>query len=112
MKISDLLNETSLHEGPHDPHIFKAVFMAGAPGAGKTTTSKKLLGGTGLRELNVDAFYNLMRHSGKSTGDQNKDYEASWGKFRGFVARGSGRCAGTARRARKSRSSLMAKGPL
>ena len=86
MKISDLLNEDTLQEGPHDPHIFKAVFMAGAPGSGKTTTANKLLKGTGLRNLNVDAFYNLMRHTGKSTGDQDQDYSAAWGKFRGLEA--------------------------
>ena len=58
--------------------------MAGAPGAGKTTTAKKLLSGTGLRHLNVDDFYNLMRHKGRASGDQNKDYEASWKTYRGL----------------------------
>lgn len=86
MKISDLLNEDALQEGPHDPHIFKAVFMAGAPGSGKTTTANKLLKGTGLKNLNVDTFYNLMRHTGKSTGNQDQDYEAAWDKFKGLEA--------------------------
>lgn len=87
MKIRDLFETTEpLEEGPYDPHIFKAVFMAGAPGAGKTTTANKLLAGTGLRHLNVDDFYNLMRHKGRATGDQNKDYEASWEKYRGLEA--------------------------
>ena len=29
-------NEPILDEGPNDPHIFKAVFLAGGPGSGKS----------------------------------------------------------------------------
>ena len=74
MKLIEL--ETELHEGPHDPHIFKAVFMAGAPGAGKTTVAQQLFGGTGLKSLNVDRFwqlYNKMQRVG--------DYQQYWDKY-------------------------------
>ena len=56
MKIQDLL----LHEGPNDPHIFKAVFLAGGPGSGKSFVSNKLLSGTGLRVVNSDDVYEFM----------------------------------------------------
>jgi len=55
MKISDIV-----FEGPNDPHIFKAVFLAGGPGSGKSFVSSKLLAGTGLRVVNSDDVYEFM----------------------------------------------------
>jgi dephospho-CoA kinase len=55
MKISDIVVE-----GPNDPHIFKAVFLAGGPGSGKSFVANKLLGGTGLRVVNSDDIYEYM----------------------------------------------------
>lgn len=71
-----------LDEGVHDPNIFKAIFMAGAPGSGKTTISDKLFAGTGLKTLNVDDFYNYLRQSQKATGNPEQDYSAAWEKYR------------------------------
>ena len=48
------LQELFTNEGVNDPHIFKAVFMAGGPGAGKSYIAQKLTGGTGLKTLNSD----------------------------------------------------------
>ena len=48
------LQELFTNEGVNDPHIFKAVFMAGASGSGKSYIAQKLTGGTGLRPLNSD----------------------------------------------------------
>ena len=39
IKLMDLLNE-----GVHDKGIFKAVFMAGGPGSGKSFVAKSLFG--------------------------------------------------------------------
>jgi dephospho-CoA kinase len=55
MKILDVVNE-----GPNDPHIFKAIFLAGGPGSGKSFVSSKLLSGTGLRVVNSDDIYEYM----------------------------------------------------
>ena len=44
-----MLVGSKMSEGVNDPHIFKAVFMAGGPGSGKSFVAQKLLGGTGLR---------------------------------------------------------------
>ena len=50
-----------IEEGVNDPNIFKAVFMAGGPGAGKSYIAQKLTGGTGLKTVNSDiAFKWLM----------------------------------------------------
>ena len=50
-----------LTEGRNDPHTHKAIFMLGGPGSGKTHVAKKLTGGTGLRSVNVDEFYEMLR---------------------------------------------------
>lgn len=46
----------SLTEGLYDKFIFKAIFMAGSPGAGKSTVSKQLLSHFGFKEVNIDKF--------------------------------------------------------
>ena len=71
MRIDELT--APVEEGVYDPHIFKAVFMAGSPGAGKSTIANKLFGGTGLKTLNVDSFWQLYKAQGK-TGN----YERYW----------------------------------
>lgn len=70
-----LINELTspIIEGLEDPHIFKAVFMAGSPGSGKSTIAGKLFSGTGLKYLNVDAFWQLYKSKGKLG-----DYERYW----------------------------------
>ena len=52
--------EQTLDEGPNDPHIFKAIFLAGGPGSGKSFVSSKLLSGTGLRVVNSDDIYEYL----------------------------------------------------
>ena len=58
MKIYEVVQP--IEEGPNDPHIFKAVFMAGGPGSGKSFVAGKLLRGTGLRTINSDEIYEYM----------------------------------------------------
>jgi hypothetical protein len=57
------LNElfSNLTEGIYDPHIFKALIVIGGPGSGKSFISKKLIAGTGLRTINVDEFYEMIK---------------------------------------------------
>jgi predicted kinase len=59
MKIHHIIEQT-LEEGPNDPHIFKAVFLAGGPGSGKTFVANKMLSGTGLRPINSDEVYEYL----------------------------------------------------
>jgi dephospho-CoA kinase/Zn-dependent peptidase ImmA (M78 family) len=52
--------DVDLDEGVNDPHIFKAVFLAGGPGSGKSFVSKNILGGTGLKTMNSDDVYEIL----------------------------------------------------
>jgi dephospho-CoA kinase len=59
--------KTQVDEGVNDPHIFKAVFMAGGPGSGKSFVAKNILSGTGLRSIDSDEVYEyLMKKQGLS----------------------------------------------
>ena len=57
-----------LHEGVNDPAIFKAVFLAGGPGSGKSFTVGRngaALSALGFRVVNSDtAFENAMKKAG------------------------------------------------
>jgi len=60
MKIHDILETEQVLEGPNDPHIFKAVFLAGGPGSGKSYVSDNLLKGKGLKPVNSDDVYEYL----------------------------------------------------
>lgn len=67
MRIDEI---TSIEEGPNDPHIFKAVFLAGGPGSGKSFVADKMLRGTGLKTVNSDEIYEyLMTKKGMDMSD-------------------------------------------
>ena len=56
-----------LQEGLNDPNIFKAFFLAGGPGSGKSYVVRKTTGGSGLRVVNSDdAFENLLKKANLS----------------------------------------------
>ena len=46
-----------LQEGVYDPGIFKAFFLAGGPGSGKTFVTRSAFAGTGLKLVNSDAAF-------------------------------------------------------
>ena len=56
-----------LQEGVYDPNIFKAIFMAGGPGSGKSYVTRRTTGGSGLKIVNSDdAFETMMKKAGLS----------------------------------------------
>ena len=56
-----------IREGLYDPGIFKAFFLAGGPGSGKTFVTKKITGGLGLKNVNSDtAFETALKKAGLS----------------------------------------------
>jgi cytidylate kinase len=63
MKIYDIL-ESLIDEGPHDPAIFKAIFLAGGPGSGKSYVANKILSGLGLKPVNSDDVYEYLASKG------------------------------------------------
>ena len=59
--------ERFLKEGVYDPNIFKAVFMAGGPGSGKSFIAGRTTGGLGLKIINSDdAFERFLTKEGLS----------------------------------------------
>tara|TARA_B100000965_G_scaffold29825_1_gene22074 strand:- start:14822 stop:15520 length:699 start_codon:yes stop_codon:yes gene_type:complete len=74
-----LINEVTktVSEGPNDPHIFKAIFLAGGPGSGKGFVVKNLMGGdsTGLRIVNSDDVYEKLASIAKPEPLDLKDPE-------------------------------------
>ena len=65
-----------LQEGLYDPNIFKAFFLAGGPGSGKSYVAKKTTGGTGLKMVNSDpAFENMLKKAGLSLKMPPEEFE-------------------------------------
>ena len=54
MKHFRTIYEEYLTEGVYDPGIFKAFFLAGGPGSGKTFVTQSAFAGTGLKVVNSD----------------------------------------------------------
>ena len=58
-------NFNELQEGLQDPNIFKAFFLAGGPGSGKSFVVRKSTGGTGLKIVNSDdVFEKYLKDAG------------------------------------------------
>ena len=65
-----------LQEGLYDPNIFKAFFLAGGPGSGKSYVVRKTTGGTGLKTVNSDpAFESLLKKAGLSLKMPPEEFE-------------------------------------
>ncbi len=62
MLVNEIITNTKLSEGPNDPHIFKAIFLAGGPGSGKSYVASKLLTSAdyGLKTINSDDIYEYL----------------------------------------------------
>ena len=68
MKISFDEFYQELEEGVYDPNIFKAIFLAGGPGSGKSFVAGRTgIIGKGLKLVNSDnEFEFLMKHDRQS----------------------------------------------
>lgn len=68
MKFENYINDnyrevilfSFIFEGVYDPSIFKAIFLAGGPGSGKSFVAKKTTGGQGLKMVNSDTLFEKM----------------------------------------------------
>ena len=66
--IDEAIDGLVLNEGVDDPGIFKAIFLAGGPGSGKTFVSQKLFGiperlttsAKGLKLVNQDTEFEML----------------------------------------------------
>ena len=67
--------QISIEEGPQDKHIFKAVFMAGGPGSGKSFVAEKVLKQFGLKFIDSDKMFEyLMSKKGMDSNDPEQIY--------------------------------------
>ena len=67
-----------LLEGLQDPNIFKAFFLAGGPGSGKSYVVRYTTGGTGLRVVNSDdVFEKYLKDAGLSLKMPPEEWEAN-----------------------------------
>ena len=58
--VDDLLLD--LNEGVYDPNIFKAFFLAGGPGSGKSyITGRTIPRSLGLKVVNSDDIFEFFR---------------------------------------------------
>jgi len=65
-----------LDEGIYDPSIFKAIFLAGGPGSGKSYVTRRTTGGLGMKTINPDiAFEKILRDAGESLDMRTMDPE-------------------------------------
>jgi len=65
-----------LQEGVYDPNIFKAIYLAGGPGSGKSYVVRRTTGGTGLKIVNSDeAFEILLKKAGLSLKMPPEEFE-------------------------------------
>ena len=73
-----------LQEGVYDPNIFKAFFLAGGPGSGKSYVVRRTTGGTGLKVVNSDDdFERKLKQAGlslKMPKSQEKDRDEIRGR--------------------------------
>ena len=59
--------EQILSEGLYDPNIFKAFFLAGGPGSGKSFVARNVFTGSGLKLVNSDIILeNSLKRAGLS----------------------------------------------
>jgi len=79
-----------INEGVYDPGIFKAFFLAGGPGSGKSFVTASAFAGTGLKLVNSDVkFEKDLRKLGMSM--KMPDQEAY---FRDIIRKGAKQFAG------------------
>ena len=80
-----------LQEGVYDPNIFKAFFLAGGPGSGKSYVVKRTTGGLGMRVVNSDdAFESMVKAAGltmKMGSKKGREQETDRDKLRDVAKR-------------------------
>ena len=94
LNFNDFLdNEDIITEGIHDKHIFRAFYLAGGPGSGKSWVAAKTLEGSGMKVVNSDiGFENYAKKAGldlKQMGDFTKDQTKLKDELRRRAKRGT-----------------------
>ena len=86
-----MISYRDLQEGVYDPNIFKAFFLAGGPGSGKSYVVRRTTGGTGLKVVNSDDdFERKLKQAGlslKMPKSQEKDRDAIRGRAKEITSK-------------------------
>ena len=89
LNFNDYLdNEEAINEGVYDKNIFKAFFLAGGPGSGKSWVSARTLMGQGMKVINSDDGFERyakqaglnLKKMGEFTAAQTKKKDALRGR--------------------------------
>ena len=89
LNFNDYLdNEEAINEGVYDKNIFKAFFLAGGPGSGKSWVSARTLMGQGMKVINSDDGFERyakqagldLKKMGSFTAAQTKKKDALRGR--------------------------------
>ena len=89
LNFNDFLdNEEAINEGVYDKNIFKAFFLAGGPGSGKSWVSARTLMGQGMKVINSDDGFERyakqaglnLKKMGSFTAAQTKKKDALRGR--------------------------------
>lgn len=73
MKVTDIITESFLEEGPQDRHVFKAIFVIGSPGSGKNTVINQFMQ-SGFKVEDIDD----VLHKYKKLAGAHVDYKQSY----------------------------------
>lgn len=80
--LSNWFAEALLREGVWDPAIFKAFFMAGGPGSGKSYVSRQVTAGHGLVTVNSDTAFEIALKKAGISMKLDPDEAHIWGPIR------------------------------
>ena len=83
-----------LQEGVYDPNIFKAIFLAGGPGSGKSYVVRRTTGGLGMKIVNSDDIYEKMLKDAGMTTTPEDIYTPKGQEIRGQAKAVTGRMRG------------------
>ena len=83
-----------LQEGVYDPNIFKAIFLAGGPGSGKSYVVRRTTGGLGMKIVNSDDIYEKMLKDAGMTTTPEDIYTPKGQEIRGQAKRVTARMRG------------------
>lgn len=78
MKIYEIIKESTLDEGMHDPHIFKSVFVIGPPGSGKNTVVNKFMSRYAFKQEDIDDVLHKHKQIAARKNNTEVDYKQTF----------------------------------
>ena len=82
MKLTDVLVETLICEGVYDPSIFKAIFIIGGIGSGKSYVTDRATKGLGFKLVDPDVPFELLLKRYNVSLKSNDSSDPQWNSLR------------------------------